>query len=102
MELRELKINDIFKMSRILRKLNLKLDFKDKNQDQLGGELVLAIASSLDLAEDEISEFIAELAGITMQEFKELPIPETIELFKKFKAIKGLDGFFKLAGQLTK
>jgi len=101
-KLRELRTGDIFKMSRILRKMNLKLDFNDKSQDQMGGELILAIAGSLDLAEDEISEFIADLSGITAEEFKALPISESIKLINEFKAITGLKGFFEQAGRLTK
>jgi hypothetical protein len=101
-KLRELKTSDIFKMSRILQKLDMKIDFKGKEQEQLGGEFIMAVIGNIYRAEDEISEFIGSLSGITADEFNEQPIADTIEMIKKVFALKGISGFFKQAGQLKK
>jgi len=98
-KLRELVTGDIFKMSRILQILNLSMDFKGKEQEQVGGELMMAIAANLHKAENEIAEFIGDLAGITAQEFKELPIDESMKLLAGFKDLKGVRDFFRLAGR---
>ena len=100
--MRELKTKDVFKMSKILKKMNLKLDTEGKTQQQLGAELVLLITENLFMAEKEINDFMGDLVGVTGEEFAELPIMQTIKHFEEFKNIPGIDNFFKLAGQLNK
>lgn len=101
-KLKGLKTGDIFKMSVILEKLNLKMDFKGKDQDQIGGELILAIGANIYKAEDEISELIGRLAGISKEEFLDLPLDELVNLLKQLTNIKGIKDFFNSAGQSTK
>lgn len=100
--MRELKTSDIFKMSKILSKINIKLDVKDKTQEQVGGEMILAIGENLHLAENEVNEFMADMVGITAKEFSDLPISKTIKYFEEFKNLEGIKDFFKSAGQLMK
>ena len=116
-KLRELNTGDIFKMSRILQKLELKIDFNDTDTDlkeeiekaeiknETRGkisELIFKVGENLYKAEDEVSEFMADLMGLTSDEFKKIPLAEMGKLFKKFKGLKGISDFFKLAGQSTK
>lgn len=97
--LRNLKTSDIFKMSKILKKMNLKVDANDKTQQQVGAELILSVFENLHMAEIEVNELLADLSGMTANEFSELPIEKTMEIIKEFKNISGLASFFKSANQ---
>ena len=114
--LRELKTKDIFKMSKILKKMNLKINANDekikdengeeiiviKTQKQVGAEIILKIFENLYLAEIEVNSFFADMCGITPKEFSELSIEKTFEIFKEFKSIAGLSSFLKQASQSMK
>ena len=101
--MRELKMKDIFKMSKILKKMDLKVgDVAEKTQKQVGAELILEVFENLHLAEAEVNEFLADMKGIAVTEFEELPIDKTMEIIKEFKEMKGLSSFFKQANQSTK
>jgi len=104
--MRQLITNDVFKMSKILKKLNLNFDFnidsKDKNWDEkFGVEIIKKIAENAHLAQNEINDFLGELAGITGDEFGKLPIKDAIKIINEFKNLDGINDFFKSAGQLT-
>jgi hypothetical protein len=99
--LRNLKTSDIFSMSKILKKMNLKIETDDKTQKQLGAELVLTAFENLHLAENEVNEFLASLSGMDVKEFCELPIEKTFEIITEVKKLPGIANFFKSAGQLT-
>ena len=110
---RELKTSDIFKMSKILKKMNLKIKanaekIKDENgeeiviektQKQVGAEFILSIFENLHLAENEVNNFLADMVGIAPEEFAELPIEKTLGIIKQFKEIGGLSSFLKQANQ---
>lgn len=98
--MRPLKTSDIFKMSKILKKMNLKIEIgKEISQIQLGVEFVQRILENIHLAEDEVNAFLAEFVGLSAEEFSELEIEETIEIITLFKEQKGLANFLKLAGK---
>lgn len=100
--MRELKTMDVFKMSKILKKIDLTIDADDKTQEQLGAEIMLQIGENLHLVEKEVNEFLASLIGIPAKEFSELPIAKTLEYFEEFKNLDGIASFFKLAGKQIK
>jgi hypothetical protein len=97
--LRNLKTSDIFKMSKILKIMDIKIDVENKTQQQLGAEVILNIFENIHLAEDEVSEFIAEIAGITVEQFKDLDIDKTLEIFNEFKQMPGIVNFFRSASR---
>ena len=98
--LRNLKTSDIFKMSKILKKMGLKVDAGEgKTQQQVGAELILSVFENIHMAEAEVNEFLADLSGMKAAEFAELPIEQTMEIIKEFKRIPGLASFFNAAGQ---
>lgn len=101
--MRELKTNDVFRMSRILKKMDLKsdLDVVGKTQEQVGAEFILSIGQNLHKAQKEVNAFMGDLIGMTGEEFGELTISETLKYFEEFKSMPGINDFFKLAGQLT-
>lgn len=114
MEIRALRTNDIFKMSKILKKIGVKVDTfsgeinketgerKKKTQEQLGGEIILQVFENLHLAQNEVNEFLGDLVGMAGKDFGELPLEQSFEIIQQFKNIPGLVNFFKSAGQLTK
>lgn len=97
---RKLKTKDIFKMSKILKKLNLKFDVKSGiSQEQLGAEMITQLLGNLSNAEEEVNEFIGELVGVTGEEFSELEIEDTLDIINQFKNMEGISGFLKLANK---
>lgn len=109
--LRNLKTSDIYPMSKILKKLNLRLETTEindvgekvmKTQTQLGVEMILAMFENLYMAENEVNAFFGGMVGISGEQFGELPIEESLEIIKQFKELPNLSNFFKLAGQLKR
>ena len=108
-KMRGLKTKDIYKMSRILKKMNLDLkglndeldegDTKDKAQIKSGAFLIKRIAENIHLAQDEVNDFLGDLVGLSAEEFEELPIEEMLSVMEQFKEQKGIDSFFKLAAK---
>jgi len=107
--MRQLITNDVYKMSRILKKLDLKttdikIDDGENSDQQFGIALLLKATESIGLAQDEINDFIGSLCEPTLtgKQFGELPIKQSLEIIKKFKSLDGISDFFKSAGQLMK
>lgn len=112
--MREPTTADVFKMSRILKKMAITVEAETteivdgetkkipKSQTQVGAEVILKIAENLHMAEKEVNGLMAGLVGITSKEFEDLPITRTIKYFEEFKNIPGIGGFFKIAGKLAK
>lgn len=112
-EMRPLKTKDVYPMSKILKKLDVKLNLDlsrfagkkatEKEQEEAGKELVLGLIKTalenLHQAEEEVNGLLSSLVGITSEEFNELPIEDTLEIITLFKNQKGLAGFLKLAGK---
>lgn len=102
-EFRELKGNDIFKVSRILSKMDIKIEITEgMTQEQAGAELVLKIFSNLHLAQKEVNEFLGSLTGMTGKEVGELPLSEYLDYIEAFKNIDGIKDFLERASKLTK
>lgn len=108
--MRDLKTNDVFAMSRIIKKMKLKDEIKvpeveGKTQEQVGAEfgltLAYLVAENIGAAQKEVNEFMGSLVGRTGEEFGELPITETLKYFEEFRKIPGIANFFKQAGRLT-
>lgn len=101
-KIRQLKTSDIFTMSRILKKLEIKIDFEGKEVEESVTEILLKIAENLYKAEDEVAEFIGGLVGLTAEQYKELPLTDTMKILSGVKGLKGIGNFFKFAGQSMK
>lgn len=104
--MRQLTTNDVFKMSRILKRLNLSVsDIQvadgENSDQQLFLSLAVKIAENVHLAQNEANDFLGDLCGMSGEEFGNLPLTETIEKVKEFKGLDGISNFFKYAGQLT-
>lgn len=112
--MRQLQTNDVFRMSRIFKKLSIKASDIDLGAEQekeeapenadekLALAVILKVVENLYLAQAEINEFLGDLVGMTGDEFGKLPIKETIRHIKEFKELDGIADFFARVGQWTK
>ena len=104
--LRPLKTTDIFKVSRILKAINLStkdLNVTDETTStQAGIEFIKMALENLHLAEDELTSFVADLAGMSIEDFNELPLEDGLALIAQLKEQKGIVDFLKSAAKLTK
>lgn len=98
--MRQLTTNDVFKMSRILKKINIDLESKGTDEE-IGMKLLIQVAENAYLAQNEINEFLGDLVGMTGEEFGNLPIKESLAIMSEFKQLDGVVDFFKLVGQST-
>ena len=99
-KMRPLLLRDVFAMSKIIKKMDLNLDVPDDiTQVQFGVLFAQKIIENIHLAEEEISEFLAKLLGMSMEDYNKLTLEDSIEVFELFKQQKGLANFFKLAGK---
>ena len=98
--MRQLITNDAFTMSRIIKKLNIKI--QGQTDEEIGMELMLQIVENAHMAQSEINDFFGSLSGMSGEEFGKLPISQPLEIIKQFKELDGISDFFKLVGLLTK
>lgn len=98
--MRSLKTSDIFAMSKILKKMDLKIKIPaDATPTEIGILLFQKIFENVHLAETEVNSFLADLVGMSPEEFGNLPLEDTLEIFRLFKEQKGFSNFLKLAGK---
>lgn len=101
-KIRKLKTVDVFRASKILKKLEVKMSVKDgMSSTELGAMLIQQILENAHMAETEINAFMGDLIGITPEEFSELPIEETLSIFASFKEMEGISGFLQSVQKLT-
>jgi hypothetical protein len=88
-------------MSKILKKMGLKkeLNIKDKSQEEVGAELIITVFENLYLAEKEVNEFLADVSGMSLDEFENLEIEKVMEIISEFKNTSGISSFLKSASQ---
>ena len=98
--MRQLKTNDVFLMSRILKKININLESKGTDEE-IGLKLLMQVAENAYLAQSEINTFLGDLVGMTGEEFGNLPLKESMSIMNEFKQLDGVVDFFKLVGQST-
>lgn len=109
MKLRKLNGNDIFKMSRILKKIDFNIDMsgvtvgsKDTESMQInvGINMFKNILENLHLAQDEVNEFLGDLCGCSGEEFGNKDLDEVAEVIVEFKNMVKDNNFFTLVSKL--
>lgn len=119
-KLRAFEFGDMPKLSKILRKMDLKDDLKrlfsvpsiksgdtepekaakSRKAEETGAEFAATAISNVYQAEIEIYEFIAGLSGLTVDQVKKLGIEDLKNMFIEFgKNAGGLVSFFKSAAK---
>lgn len=96
--MRDLKTKDIFAMSKILKKMNIKgeLDPKDKTPEKFGQEFLMTILENVGEAEAEFNAFFGSLIGLSATEFADLEIEDVFEVMQQFKKQDGIKRFLQL------
>lgn len=101
--MRDLEFSDVYKMSKILKKMGLKFDIdSEMTQTQAGAEIIVKVFENLYLAQTEVNDFLGDLVGISGEEFNKLPFIEAQKHINDFRNLSGIVDFFKSAGRLMK
>lgn len=94
--MRKLNFSDLGKASKIVKKLGLRADQVEyKDVEALGASLFLKLIENYSNVENEVAEFMANLKGITQEEYKNQELDEVLEDFDELKKDQGLGRFFK-------
>lgn len=99
--MRNLQFKDVGKVSKILKKLQLRVD-KDLNvqdEEALGASLFLKLAENYNTVQDDVAEFMADLLKdeeMTKVKFLELELDEVYDYFMRLKEDKGLSRFLSI------
>lgn len=116
-EMRSLQTSDIFKVSKILKKMNLKGEIKSiinksdspKNEQQkeeismsIGAEISILALENMHMAEKECNEFLGSLVGLTAEEFSKLEIDKTAEVIELLTQNPSIPAFLGAVGRLMK
>jgi len=111
LKVRRLGWGDTFKLSKILKKMNLKIDTSEiankidptQPPEKVGLQAILPIflqaLENLHLAEVEINDFLGSLVGISGQQFDELSMEEGLSVINQLASQKGIADFLKSAGR---
>lgn len=101
--MRNLQTKDLYKMSRILKKMELNFDIDEKTtQSRLGAQMIQKAAENLHMAEKEVNDFMGALVDMTGEEFAELPIEQALEITRQFKEQPGVASFLSVAAKSTR
>lgn len=110
--MRKLKGKDIFKVSKILKRIGLKNEIgslvtsleegqnKEELEMSLGIELFAMIAENAHMAEKEINDLMGDLVGCTGEEYSDRDLNLIVDDIEELKNSEDLLGFFKKVGKL--
>ncbi|AAK78044.1 hypothetical protein BJV85_000100 [Clostridium acetobutylicum] len=110
--MRNLKTSDLFSLSRILKKMNIKDELKrlaanitgtpkerKKAEKELEIDMIMLFIENISNAEQETYKFLADLSGKTPQEISEQAPKETISMIKEVFSKEGFNDFLSLASK---
>lgn len=99
--MRELKTRDLGKASKILKKMGIKLS--GQTQEEVGANFIVNLMESYHLAEEDISELMADLIGdgMTKEKFMDLELDEVMKYFDQLKGLKSVLPFFNMLRRAT-
>lgn len=93
--MRELEGNDMFLLSEIADKMDIKLDVKGKTQEEIGVDLMLFLVKKSHKAKDEIKQLVATLTEKTPEEVGKMSPKQLITSVKEILKQDGVLDFFK-------
>lgn len=109
---RKLKGKDIFKVSKIMKKIGLKKEVsalttyleegqsKEELVTEIGMEFFMMLIENFHLAEKEIFDFLGDLVGMSSEEYAERDLNLIIDDIEELKNSEDLMGFFKKVSKL--
>lgn len=105
--MRALKFQDAGKASKIIKKLNLRVDKEmsvNADAETMGASLMLKLAENFNNVSEEVAEFMSgmlEDEGMTKDKYMDRDISDVIDDFQKLKEDKGFAAFFTTVEKLT-
>lgn len=105
--MRKLKFQDVGKASKIIRKLNLRVDKEmsvNVDAETMGASLMLKLAENFSVVTEEVAEFMSGLLedeGITKEDYMNRDLSDVIEDFQHLKEDEGFAAFFSTVEKLT-
>jgi hypothetical protein len=105
--MRKLKFQDVGKASKIIKKLNLRVDKEmaaNTDAETMGASLMLKLAENFSNVAEEVAEFMTGLLedeGMTKDEYLNRDLSDVIEDFQRLKEDEGFAAFFTTVEKLT-
>lgn len=113
--IRKLITSDLFKMSRIIKKMGIKKDIenlardtsglsdaaKKKAEQQLEIDLAMLFVENIGNAEQECYKFLADLSGKKPEEIEKQPPEDTLNMLDELFQQEGFGSFFSTAVKST-
>jgi len=93
--MRKLETDDMFLLSEIADKMDVKIDVKGKSQEEAGTELIFFLVKKAYKAKDEIKQLVATLTEKTPEEVSKMSPKELITSVKEILKQDGVLDFFK-------
>jgi len=93
--MRKLETDDMFLLSEISDKMDIKLDVKGKTQEEAGTELILFLVKKAYKAKDEIKQLVATLTEKTPEEVSRMSPKQLVTSIKEILKQDGVLDFFK-------
>lgn len=99
--MRELRNEDMYLLSEILDRMDLKMptlkkdDGAKKTREELGADVVLSIVRKVHLAKDQINQLLANVMEKDLSEVKQMSLAETGSSIAKLFGKAGIADFFK-------
>lgn len=101
--MRNLKGNDIFTVSRMLKKIDIKFEIKKgMSQEELGGLLIKQLFENIHLVQDEFNDFLGSLCGISGEEVGNLDLNMYLDKINQLKEKIAGTNFLQNAMRLMK
>ena len=108
--MRGLKAKDIFPMSRLLTKMNIKEELKEllssnaNENKKIGGvntgiDVVMLVIENIEYAEQEFYELISSVSESNAESVKEMPLGELIQILMQIFSDADFASFFKSAAK---
>lgn len=99
--MRNLGFKDIFTVSRILKKMNIKFEYQPGMDEKAIGTLFIqSFIESIGSAEAEVTAFLADLKGLNVEEIKNLSLDDTFDMIMEFKDLPDIQNFFTRVSKL--
>ena len=78
----KLKTKHIIMLSKLVAKMNIKLDLQEKDPTKLGMDIIMDIVMNIHLAEDEFYELIGSISGMDAKQAADTDIDDLIDVLK--------------------
>ncbi|OLN27524.1 hypothetical protein [Desulfosporosinus metallidurans] len=109
--MRKLKTSDIFSLSKIAKKMDIKKEIasvakdvsnfspeeKAKAEATMQSNIIMIFIENIGSAEKEVYKFLADISGSTPKEIEDMELPLFLELIKELFSGEGIGSFFSSA-----